>query len=380
MFPPGQHARFGSVIVRQRPHVGVARRETVPERPAWRAPTVETEEACRLGARTGCARRPRSAFGDRSRQTFCTCTESGVPGYHRVGLPAAETVDDLAQRLPDGCPCANATSRAPTEAGTRLATSTRGRGARVPSLTRPPPAEADEDRAHKNARTGCPCAFAHATAASRSGRGPSSRKRADGVPVCRRSHDRRQPKLAKTELTTTRGRGARWLPSHRVLRPRSKPARQHRLADGVSVCCRSPDHRQPKLTKTELTETRGRCPFAAAHQTTASRSQRRPSSRKRADGVPACRRSRDRRQPKPAKTELTETRGRVCPFAGARTRSPPTEADDDRADGKSRTVSVCRRSRDQRRPKPTKAELTETQRTGVQCAATYPLSADRSQR
>jgi hypothetical protein len=45
------------------PHAGVARPETCPNRPAWRAPAAEAAGACRLGARTGCSRSPRSTPG-----------------------------------------------------------------------------------------------------------------------------------------------------------------------------------------------------------------------------------------------------------------------------------------------------------------------------
>jgi hypothetical protein len=196
----------------------------------------------------------------------------------------------------------------------------------LPPLTRPPPAEASEDRAHGNARTGCPLAAAHKTAASRSQRRPSSRKRADGF--------------------------AR-LPAH------------------------APDRRQPKLTMTELTGSRGRCPCVAAHATSADRSQRRPSSRRRSGRVSSVppltrsapteanderarvgswtvsvhQRSRDRRRPKPTMTELAWTRGR-CPFATAR-RPRPAEAGTGRHHAATpRRVSVDRDPRTPRRPKP----------------------------
>jgi hypothetical protein len=155
--------------------------------------------------------------------------------------------------FPDGCPFTDATSRARTEARARSATPGRGRGARLPVLTRPPPTEAGEDHAHANARTGCPFATARPTAAGRSQQRSDWRQRTDGCP-CATVTSRAPTEVETRAATPTRGRGARLPP---LTRPPPAEANGDRAHD----------------------DARTGCPLAAAHTTAASRSQRRPSSR-----------------------------------------------------------------------------------------------------
>lgn len=137
---------------------------------------------------------------------------------------------------PGRCPVANVTSHPPTEAEARSATPTRGRGARLLPLTRPPPAETNEDQAHGNSRT---------------------------VSACRRSPERRRPKPTKTKLTETRER----CPFTATRRPRPAEAGTGR-------------------------QTRPRpdgCPVTATRATHPGRNRRRGCERRLPDGCPRSR-------------------------------------------------------------------------------------------
>jgi hypothetical protein len=160
---------------------GALRRPKPQKHAAWElgrgalgacAARSETEATKRFARaqRAGClditalgCRRPRPSTTSHSDSR----TGARVPTPRHVLQPRPERA--WRHRLADGVPvCLRSPDRRQPKLMMTELTKTRGRGARVPSLTRPPPAEADEDQAHENARTGCPCAAAHTTAASRS--------------------------------------------------------------------------------------------------------------------------------------------------------------------------------------------------------------------